>query len=106
MGFLKHLILKVQSMNVSMQNMEAGLQLAESSSDDQKEHHLIVEKLLATIQNLTEQGKDHAEKTSTIHRVTEGMQSALEQFTQSVNDTEHSIDRLAALTGQFQISNN
>jgi len=96
----------VEIMNVSMQNMEAGLQLAESSSDDQKEHHLIVEKLLATIQNLTEQGKDHAEKTSTIHRVTEGMQSALEQFTQSVNDTEHSIDRLAALTGQFQISNN
>ncbi|WP_024872606.1 methyl-accepting chemotaxis protein [Tolumonas lignilytica] len=96
----------VEIMNVSMQNMEAGLQLAENSSDDQREHHLIVEKLLATIQDLTEQGQDHANKTSTIHRVTEGMQSALTQFTQSVSDTEHSINRLAALTGQFQISQN
>lgn len=93
-------------MNVSMQNMEAGLQLAESSTDDQREHHQIVEKLLVTIQELTEQGHEHARKTESIHHVTVGMQSALEQFTQSVHDTEHSINRLSSLTGQFQISSN
>ena len=96
----------VEIMNVSMANMEAGLQLAESSTDDQREHNQIVEKLLATIQGLTEQGQEHARKTESIHHVTVGMQSALEQFTQSVNDTEHSINRLSSLTGQFQISSN
>jgi methyl-accepting chemotaxis protein len=96
----------VEIMNVSMANMEAGLQLAEHSTDDQREHNQIVEKLLATIQGLTEQGQEHARKTESIHHVTVGMQSALEQFTQSVNDTEHSINRLSSLTGQFQISSN
>jgi methyl-accepting chemotaxis protein len=96
----------VEIMNVSMANMEAGLQLAENSTDDQREHNQIVEKLLATIQELTEQGQVHARKTESIHHVTVGMQSALEQFTQSVNDTEHSISRLSSLTGQFQISSN
>ena len=96
----------VEIMNVSMANMEAGLQLAENSTDDQREHNQIVEKLLATIQGLTEQGQEHARKTESIHHVTVGMQSALEQFTQSVNDTEHSINRLSSLTGQFQISSN
>lgn len=96
----------VEIMNVSMANMEAGLQLAESSTDDQREHNQIVEKLLTTIQGLTEQGQEHARKTESIHHVTVGMQSALEQFTQSVNDTEHSINRLSSLTGQFQISSN
>ncbi len=94
----------VDIMNVSMKNMEAGLQIAENSSDDQKEHHQIIEKLLNTIQVLTDQGQHHAQKTETIHEVISGMQSVLHQFMQSVRDTEHSINRLSRVTGQFQIS--
>ena len=91
-------------MEQGMDNMEEGLRIAEQAASGNTGHHHIVEQLFATIHELTEHGRQHADEAATVAGVAQAMQQALRDFSLSVSQTRHTIGGLSLLAGRFQVS--
>ncbi|GAB3214925.1 methyl-accepting chemotaxis protein [Pseudaeromonas pectinilytica] len=94
----------VQIMEKGMGNMEEGLRIAEQAAGDNAGQSLIVEKLFATIHELTDHGREHAEEAAGVADVAGAMKMALDDLSQSVAQTHHTIARLSLMAGRFQVS--
>jgi methyl-accepting chemotaxis protein len=91
-------------MEKGMGNMEEGLRIAEQAAGDNAGQSLIVEKLFATIHELTDHGREHAEEAAGVADVAGAMKMALDDLSQSVAQTHHTIARLSLMAGRFQVS--
>ncbi|MCD8548097.1 MAG: methyl-accepting chemotaxis protein [Aeromonadaceae bacterium] len=94
----------VEVMQQGMVNMEEGLKLAEAAAGENLGQTQMVEELFDTIHQLTEHGREHAEEAQGVAQVAGSMQSVLSGLSNSVSQTRHTIARLSALAGQFQVS--
>ncbi|MGL4755265.1 MAG: methyl-accepting chemotaxis protein [Aeromonadaceae bacterium] len=94
----------VSVMEQGMVNMEEGLRIAEQAAGDNAGQSRIVEKLFETIHELTDRGREHAEEASGVADVALAMKGALDDLSQSVAQTQHTIARLATMAGRFQVS--
>lgn len=94
----------VSVMEQGMVKMEEGLRIAEQAAEGNTGHHQIVEQLFATIHELTEHGRNHADEATTVASVAQAMQKTLHDFSLSVDQTRHTIGGLSLLAGRFQVS--
>ena len=94
----------VNVMEQGMGNMEEGLRIAEQAAGENAGQSLIVEKLFATIHELTDHGRAHVAEASGVAEVAEAMRAALDELSQSVTQTHHTIARLNQMAGRFQVS--
>ena len=94
----------VQVMEQGMGSMEEGLSIAEQAAGDNAGQSLIVEKLFATIHELTDHGRAHVAEASGVAEVAEAMRTALDELSLSVTQTHHTIARLNQMAGRFQVS--
>ena len=94
----------VSVMEQGMAKMEEGLRIAEQAAEGNTGHHQIVEQLFATIHELTEHGRHHADEAATVASVAQAMQKTLHDFSLSVDQTRHTIGGLSLLAGRFQVS--
>lgn len=94
----------VQVMEQGMGSMEEGLSIAEQAAGENAGQSLIVEKLFATIHELTDHGRAHVAEASGVAEVAEAMRAALDELSLSVTQTHHTIARLNQMAGRFQVS--
>ena len=94
----------VQTMQQGMHHLEEGLKLAEASAGENLEVQQIVQTLLATIAQLTDTGRTHADETSMIGTVASSMQNAQHRLSTSVEQTRHTISQLVLLASRFRVS--
>ena len=94
----------VRVMEQGMGSMEEGLSIAEQAAGDNAGQSLIVEKLFATIHELTDHGRAHVAEASGVAEVAEAMRTALDELSLSVTQTHHTIARLNQMAGRFQVS--
>ena len=94
----------VQVMEQGMGSMEEGLSIAEQAAGENAGQSLIVEKLFATIHELTDHGRAHVAEASGVAEVAEAMRTALDELSLSVTQTHHTIARLNQMAGRFQVS--
>ncbi len=94
----------VHVMEQGMGNMEEGLRIAEQAAGENAGQSLIVEKLFATIHELTDHGRAHVAEASGVAEVAEAMRAALDELSLSVTQTHHTIARLNQMAGRFQVS--
>ena len=78
--------------------------IAEQAAGENAGQSLIVEKLFATIHELTDHGRAHVAEASGVAEVAEAMRAALDELSLSVTQTHHTIARLNQMAGRFQVS--
>ena len=94
----------VTAMQCGMEDLEAGLKLAVTSTSDRSGTENIVNNVLTTIHHIAETSNAHSQHIQSVAGTAKAMRSALAESEQSQEETAAAVHKLERLAAQFQVA--
>jgi methyl-accepting chemotaxis protein len=94
----------VGTMETGMSDLEEGLQLAASAATDKQDVQHILQRLFATIDELSNAAQSNGSRVDDIARFADRVRSAVDEASQGAQLTGNAARALGKLVGQFKVS--